>query len=451
MDTNIDSRCTKHGVAGRRLSVFCRPPRSCRFLCIRGFILLLFPALLLAITTAHAELRVPAFTAYFDPSPAGARVSTNSGITGWTSPNVKVLWFGEIRTNGALEAAVELSLPTNAISKLRLTVAGQSHATEVQGAGTNAVTARFGKFDIKEAGYQRFTLEALNSAPPLGELKALVLDGPAVDGAHFNLKERRNAASVHLAYPSPKGTNVAALYCELTGVEDPVATYYMACGWHRGYFGMQVNSATERRIIFSVWDSGGEAVDRKKVGDENRTTLVAKGEGVSSGDFGNEGTGGHSHLVYPWKTGETQRFLVVAQPTNGTFTIYSGHWFHPEKKQWMLISSWKAPKDGGWLRGLYSFSENFGGGNGHLWRKALFGNQWIRTERGDWLEVTTASFSHDPTGKSDRLDRFMGVEKGQFFLSQGGFVPGYTKYGEKFTRPTLGKAPVIELPPQITK
>ena len=40
----------------------------------------------------------------------------------------------------------------------------------------------------------------------------------------------------------------------------------------------------------------------------------------------------------------------------------------------------------------------------------------------------------------------MGVENGQFFLSHGGFVPGFTKYGEKFSRPALGKAPVLELP-----
>ncbi len=68
---------------------------------------------------------------------------------------------------------------------------------------------------------------------------------------------------------------------------------------------------------------------------------------------------------------------------------------------------------------------------------------------GQWVELTTASFSHDPTGKTarcagrgaDRLDRFMGVENGQFFLSHGGFVPGFTKYGEKFTRPALGEAP----------
>ena len=54
----------------------------------------------------------------------------------------------------------------------------------------------------------------------------------------------------------------------------------------------------------------------------------------------------------------------------------------------------------------------------------------------------TTSFSHDPTGRADRLDRFMGVENGQFFLHQGGFVNGFTQYGEKFTRPATGKPPL---------
>ena len=160
---------------------------------------------------------------------------------------------------------------------------------------------------------------------------------------------------MHLTYPVPRGTNVAAFYCEVTAVMDPVWTYYMACGWHRGYFGMQVNSPTERRIIFSVWDSGQEGVDRNKVGAADRVTLVAKGENVYSGDFGNEGTGGHSHLVFPWKTGEKQRFLVTAKPVDATHTVYSGYYFRPDQQKWMLISSWRAPKDGGWLRGLYSF------------------------------------------------------------------------------------------------
>jgi len=151
--------------------------------------------------------------------------------------------------------------------------------------------------------------------------------------------------------------------------------------------------------------------------------------------------GGHSHLKYMWKTGQKQRFIVTAKPTDATHTIYSGYCFHPDKKQWVLISSWKAPKEGGYLRRLYSFSENFGGSNGHVLRKALYGNQWIRTAEGRWVELTMASFSHDPTGKADRLDRFMGVESGQFFLSHGGFALGFTKYGEKFTRPAEGKEP----------
>ena len=246
---------------------------------------------------------------------------------------------------------------------------------------------------------------------------------------------------MHLLYPLPKDSEVEAFYCEVTAVEDPVWTYYMACGWHRGYFGMQVNSPTERRIIFSVWDSGNEAVDPRKVAADDRVTLVAKGDGVISGDFGNEGTGGHSHWVYPWKTGEVQRFIVTAKPTDATHTIYSGYYFQPQKRQWMLISSWKAPKEGGYLRGLYSFSENFGGANGELRRKALYGRQWVRSAQGEWQELTVATFSHDPTGKADRFDRFMGVEKGQFFLSQGGFVPGFTKYGERFERPASGEAP----------
>ncbi len=398
---------------------------------------------LLASFRAQADLRVPAFTAYLEPDSDGAQISRNSGIKNWTDPGEKVLWFGEIKTPGSLECALEVQLPTDAETKLRLTVGGESREVAAKGAGANATKLDFGSFNIPAAGYQKFALESLNpSGASAGNIEALVLAGPAAEGAHFNLKERRNAASVHLAYPTPGMTNIDAFYCEVTGVETPLYSYFEACGWHRGYFGMQVNSPTERRIIFSVWDSGHEAVSREKVGQDDRVTLIAKGPGVYSGDFGNEGTGGHSHLVYNWKTGARQRFLVTAKPTDATHTIYAGYWFQPDEKKWMLISSWKAPKDGQYMRGLYSFNEDFAGGNGELRRKALFGNQWCHTADGQWHEQTTATFSHDPTGKADRLDRFMGLENGQFFLSNGGFISGYTKFGEKFDRPPAGPAPL---------
>ena len=407
-----------------------------------------FLLLVMAVSPrAHAEERVPAFTAYLSPDANGARVSSRSGIIGWRNPSVKVLWFGEFQQPGDLECAVSLRLPVGKESKLRLTVSGTSREATAVGKGSDTVRVNFGTFNI-EAGYQKFSLESLNpEGQDAGDLEALLLDGPAAQRAHFNLKERRNAASVHLFYPTPGITNIEAFYCEVTAVEDPVWTFYMACGWHRGYFGMQVNSATERRIIFSVWDSGREPTDRDKVAAADKVTLVAKGDGVNAGDFGNEGTGGHSHLTYLWKTGEKQRFIVTAKPVDSTHTIYSGFYFHPGKKEWMLISSWKAPPDGSYLHGLHSFSENFVGSNGQLRRKALYGNQWFRTADGKWIEQTTASFSHDPTGKADRLDHFMGIEGGQFFLSQGGFTAGSTRFGEVFTRPADSQPPEnINLP-----
>ena len=389
----------------------------------------------IAVSSVADELRVPAFTAYMLPNSESARISEQKGVTRWNDTAQSVNWYGKFATTGELNLKTELGLPEGTQSRFKLTVDGESREATVTGLGIDKpVYADFGSFNIKTPGHKRLQLESLNANKgPIGDVKAILLEGVVTNKVHFNLKERRNAASVHLMYPVPDGTEVEAFYCEVTAVEDPTATFYMACGWHRGYFGMQVNSPTERRIIFSVWDSGNEAVDRKNVDDENRVKLTGKGEGVFTGDFGNEGTGGHSHLKTMWKTGEKQRFLVTAKPVDKT-TIFSGYWFQPEEQKWMLISSWRAPKEGGWLRGVHSFSENFGGSNGHLLRKARYGNQWIRTPENKWIELTTAKFSHDPTGRTDRFDRFMGVENGKFFLSHGGFGDGFSKYGDLFTR-----------------
>ena len=395
-------------------------------------------------------LTIPSFTAYLHPDPNGARISSGSGITKWNDSKIEVQWFGQINATGDLGAQVEIELNKDDKIDLNLTVGKQVRKVTLIGKGSSPIVADFGEFKIAKTGYHSFVL---TSPAPRGKINSLILKGPAMAKAHFNLKPRRNSASVHLSYPIERGEKVSAFYCEMTGVEEPLWTYYMACGWHRGYFGMQVNSPTERRIIFSVWDSGGEAIDRKKVGRDDRVTLIAKGEGVNSGSFGNEGTGGHSHLKYTWKTGEKQRFLVTAEPVDATHTIFAGYYFHPEDKKWILISSWKAPKEGKRLRGLYSFSENFAGRNGHLLRKALYGNQWIRTAKGEWKEITTAKFSHDGTGKADRLDRYMGMKDGQFFLSQGGFAEGFTKFGDPFTRKPSGRSPASmnlpKLPPVI--
>jgi hypothetical protein len=399
-----------------------------------------------------APFVVPAHSAYALPDPDAAKFRENSPIRNWQHEKNYIVWYPRFTKTGDLKCAVEMLLPAGQESKLRLKVGSKTSSMTFQGKGDVPVLVDFGSFPIEKIGYQAIELYSENPATAKpGDVGSLQLDGAAALDCQGNIKERRNAASVHLSYPQPKDVQVAGFYCEVTAEKDPVATYYMACGWHRGYFGMQVNSLTERRIIFSVWDSGGEAVSRDKVGTEDRVALIAKGEDVFTGDFGNEGTGGHSHLKYLWKTGEVQKFFMTANVIDENHTIFTGYWFHPEKKAWMLISSWRAPKEGKYLSGLYSFSENFGGGNGHLQRKAYFGNQWIYTSDKKWIEVTRATFSHDGTGKSDRLDRYMGVDQGRFFLSHGGFLNDFTKYGDPFDRPALNKPPVLDLPDHARK
>ena len=83
--------------------------------------------------------------------------------------------------------------------------------------------------------------------------------------------------------------------------------------------------------------------------------------------------------------------------------------------------------------------------------RVLLVDQWIQTGGSKWSPLTEATFSHDGTGKVDRLDRFMGVENGQFFLSQGGFLNDYTEYGTPFNRPARKAPPVLDLPDHARK
>jgi hypothetical protein len=391
-----------------------------------------------------SELRVPGNTAYAEPLSAPLRFG-NDGISNWKNSEHRVVWFGRLANAGTLNISVDVVLSEKASAEFAMTVSrvddpASAQNLSVKKAARNG-SRRFEQTKIDKPGYYRFELLGLSKkGSNFGIVQAMTLSGPAAKDAHFNLKSRRNAASVHLGFRTPREQKVQAFYSEITVETDPLWSYYMACGFHRGYFGIQVNSPTERRIIFSIWDSGNEGIDRSKVAKEDQVTLLDKGDGVVAHGFGNEGTGGHSHLVHNWKTGDTHRFLVTAQPV-GKNTIFAGYFYFPEKKQWGLIAKFRAPKDGGYMRGLYSFNENFVGRNGNLLRRAAFGNQWIATADGKWHEITTARFTHDVTGKADRKDYSVDVVDGRFVLANGGFLEKRSDYGQMSERPATNKPP----------
>ena len=242
-----------------------------------------------------------------------------------------------------------------------------------------------------------------------------------------------------MGYNMHAGDTAAWFYNEIKvpAGSDVVPTFFMANGFYAGYFGIQVNSATERRVLFSVWDSPTAP-----------TTLVKQGPNVIVDTFGGEGTGGQSHLVFPWKAGQTYRFLTRAQPDGGGNTMYSS-WFGTEKKgktSWQLIATWKYMGTSSYLSGVYSFLESFDPAYGYVGRQGNFANQWARNTSGQWSEITSAYFDVDPTGlNKQRLDFAGGANCKQFYLRNDGFFSNSTTSGQTFTRDAGGVPPDVDV------
>ena len=277
-------------------------------------------------TATPSALTLPAFTGFAHPDPEAILRRDDGSVQRCDGQLVFYVCFV---TPGDLHLALDRRPASAAVVRTTLVaqtdVAGKGQSTTTSLSASKSVeVVELGTFKVNAPGYHRIVLENTAGAH-LRELSALQLTGPAARGATANPLERRNAASVHLGYLVPKEheQDIEWFYCEVTPRTDPLWSYYMATGWHRGYFGMQVNSPTERRLIFSVWDAGNEGVDRKKVAAQDRVQLIAKGDGVVADSFGNEGTGGHSHLVHPWKLGATFRFLMHAEVA-ANHTTYTG-------------------------------------------------------------------------------------------------------------------------------
>jgi hypothetical protein len=204
-------------------------------------------------------------------------------------------------------------------------------------------------------------------------------------------------------------------------------SYFMADGFTGGYFGMQVNSPTERRVLFSIW-SPFNTDDPKSIPDSLKIQLLKKGDSVHAGEFGSEGSGGQSYMNYPWVAGKTYAFLVHAQANLARkTTVFTAYFKLIDQSNWQLIASFKRPVSGFYLKGLYSFLENFDPVTGTAQRKVSFGNQWVVDTAGKWYPLTEALFTGDATANMDyRKDYGGGAQGNQFYLRNCGFFDDFT-------------------------
>jgi hypothetical protein len=226
--------------------------------------------------------------------------------------------------------------------------------------------------------------------------------------------------SVHLGYPAPTGV---AFYNEIAVEQSAPGTYFMVCGWSKGYFGIQELANGKKVILFSVWDPGDQN-DPKSVKEEQRVKLLHQGEGVRVGRFGNEGTGGQSFFDFDWKAGETYRFLVTARAVDQR-SEYSGYFFNPATNEWKHLVTFSTPTGGTLLKGCYSFVEDFKRDkvSATKTRRAQFGNTWMKTEDQQWQPLLRAKFTADANPVTN-IDA--GIEKQRFFLATGGLIENTT-------------------------
>lgn len=367
---------------------------------------------------------------------------SRNGLTAWKNASVYTRTF--FVTPKAGEVMISLTLKTSTPSILKVSLAGSSKEIKVP-ATTTFITIPAGKFKLKNGGYH--FVEIRSADPKNTDISAVVLKGEGAEGAKANTSQYKSAPATHLSYPFPKDTLAEWFYNEISvpANAQPLHAYYMVNGWSGGYFGIQINSPTERRVLFSVW-STYHTDDPKQIPEEYRVKLLKKGADVTVNDFGNEGSGGQSYWKFNWKAETTYKLLLQGKPS-GDNTIYSAWFFDPATSKWKFMATWEKPKSGGkYLSGLYSFVENFGSNGDDLF-KARYGNQWVRTANGQWIELTQARFSTTADEvKHPRFDIGSGVEDGWFYMFSGGFQEvGTTKKGDVQTRPAKNIPPAVEL------
>lgn len=379
------------------------------------------------------------------PAPAGEELVNDTGLHNWSSDKAVASVYFFANRAGRVELSLVGALHGANRSTVEVSIDGQRRLAALSGAASSSF--HVGSFAVARPGYVKVDLRGVSTdGGYYGDISGLEVSGSAADaGLVFaddpaNFYWSRRGPSGHLGYSVPDDTEY--FYNEVTVAKghDPIGSYFMANGFSQGYFGIQVNSAKERRVLFSVWDSP-----------TGKTTLLKKGEDVIAQDFGGEGTGGQSFLRYDWKPGHTYRFITRSRPDGQGNTLFSA-WFGTPcvlgrgDCRWRFIATWKYEGGSTYHKGVYSFIESFNPDYGYLDRLALYGNQWAVSADGVWTEIKSARFTVDATAHNrQRLDITGGAIAPAFYLRNTGFFSQAATPGSVFARSASWFKPRVNL------
>ncbi len=377
---------------------------------------------------------------------------TNEGHTNWSDPKTVCKTFLRVSQPGMLRISLRLNA-MDGIGTLAISIANIKHIVSIS--GNTEMEFPAGEWSVSSPGYLTIEVQGIEkSGSTFGVLTGLIVSGTAIsaDASYVHDNDDnyfywgRRGPSVHLKYKTDGSKNIEWFYSEITvpAHHDVIGSYFMANGFNEGYFGIQVNSENERRVLFSVW-SPYKTDDPARIPEAEKIKLVKKGRDTYTGEFGNEGAGGQSYLKYPWRADVTYKFLLHGKPDEDNHTSYTAYFFAPEENQWKLIASFSRPKTSTYLTHLHSFLENFMPETGDITRMAQYGNQWVMDAAGQWIELTQAVYTGDNTARQNfRKDYAGGIENGNFYLKNCGFFNEFTDLNLSFTRPSKAIEPNID-------
>lgn len=372
----------------------------------------------------------------------------DQGIQQWEQSSTKINTYVRLNDTGELQVGL-MAKVSEGSSTIAVTVNGQTKKVIVD--NTEYEIENVGSFTIDKSGYYAIEMQGVSkNGDDFASIKSVEIGGSATAKGVTYVKDDfywgRRGPSVHLTYKTPQDKDILWFYNEVTVApgQDVIGSYFMANGFGEGYFGMQVNSEEERRILFSVW-SPYDTQNPDDIPEDYKIIMLGKGEGVHTGEFGNEGSGGQSYKVFNWQAGNTYKFLLKAKPSENNSTDYTAYFFDPQTDQWNLIASFRRPYTTTYVTRPHSFLENFVTQTGYITRKGTYGNQWVYDTQGQWHELTQAKFTADATArKGARLDYAGGANGNVFFMKNCGFFSENTPIDSAFEREPNGEVPSID-------
>lgn len=236
------------------------------------------------------------------------------------------------------------------------------------------------------------------------------------------------AGAQHLWWDAKTLDKAVCLYGEITVLATHEGIYYCGANWHPGepaggYCGIQHNSPTERRTIFSIWDTAPTL--HPKVMQADPETIFNR--------FGGEGEGSHTHMVWDWQIGDTFRFFLKKQPGSTPGTTDARYYIYDRRlKKWRHSATISNPNGDNKSKasvmnvgggGLASFLENFAGKDRETPKVALY-RLWLGTSvdkmkclteaqgDGTWGQLGKAYFLAE--GDTKELDALFGKLQEQY-------------------------------------